>query len=125
VDGTIPVIFALGDVNGLVPASVLPQLREFELRADWWAVSVMANAGWDPAALVRYIGRMQPAEDPRQKFSPLPERDVRLVNLIDAIRDVPGGRYSVSDEFPRIQEEIRAAMPVTLPREIPSLRKPQ
>jgi predicted Zn-dependent protease len=117
--GAVPMIFIGGDPNNsLIPASRIPERREFELAADRWSVAAMARAGWDPAALLRYIERMQPPDN--SKSSPLPARETRIANLQEAIALVPPGTYSETADFSNVRDQFSPA-----PRKIPSLRHPQ
>ena len=115
--GTIPVIFVDSFMgNAQLPATVMDQRRGIELQADTVAALVMSRAGTDPAALVRYVERVQPPDQPR---SPFPPRDARIAALREAIRDIPPAAYAESPEFYRIQERVRPAPPK--PRSPPSL----
>ena len=119
-DGSIPVIFIGAGGDALLPSGMLSQQREFELDADRWTVDAMARAGWNPASLLRYVEREQPAEGSALKYSALPAREARIANLEQAIRLAPRAADSESGEFLRVQQEIR---PVARP--IPSLRNPR
>jgi predicted Zn-dependent protease len=77
VSQAIPLIYMGGWTysSTAIPMGFLKLLREFELEADMLAVHVMARAGFDPAALVRYLEREQHDDDRRPTaFSPLPPR---------------------------------------------------
>jgi predicted Zn-dependent protease len=73
---TIPLVFMGGWGGGcsevLIPRAFLASQRSQELEADVLAVQTMAQAGFDPMALVRYIERVQPAA------AALPDRDQRV-----------------------------------------------
>jgi beta-barrel assembly-enhancing protease len=108
--GTIPLIF-LGGFGGdfvLSPAATIDQLREKELEADTSAILSMSRAGFDPAALLRYVERVQPPDRPRSRFPP---RADRIAALQKAIRDLPPTSYSESDEFYAIQQQMRPLPP--------------
>jgi hypothetical protein len=64
--------------------------------------------GFDPAALLRYIERVQPPDRPR---SPFPARVDPVAALQKAIQDLPSASYSESDEFYAIQEQMRPLPP--------------
>jgi predicted Zn-dependent protease len=99
--------------NAPLPTDVMYQRRAVELQADTIAALAMSRAGFDPAGLVRYIDQVQPPDQPR---SPFPVRADRIAALQKAIRDLPLGYYSESDEFYAIQEQMRP-----LPRPPPTL----
>ena len=96
-----------------VPLGFLTFQRAFEREADLLAIRMMAGAGCDPDALVRYIGRVQAPPDATgsKVFSPLPERDQRVAAMQQAIRDLPARAYSSGEEFPPIQDEVRRLAP--------------
>jgi len=82
--------------------------RGFESEADLLAAQAMARAGYDPGALIRYIKRVQiDRTDQPKVFSPLPLRDARIAALEQVIRGLPAQRYSSSEEYQRVQEEVR------------------
>jgi len=110
--GTIPLIFFGGFTDCLLPASAMDQVRVMELQADTTAVLAMPRAGFDPAALLRYVERVQP---PDQPHSPFPARAARVAALRETIRDLPPATYAQSDEFYRIQERARPAPPKPQP----------
>jgi hypothetical protein len=106
----VPVFFISG--NGqMVPTPFIKNMRAGALRADAEAVRMMSRAGFDPAALRRYIERTQP---PDQPHSPFPPRATRIAALQEATRDIPSAVYSESNEFYRIQALVRPA-PSTRP----------
>lgn len=109
-----------------VPLGFLRFQRTLELEADRLAIGMMAGAGCDPDALVRYIGRVQPPPDQTTSklFSPLPERDERVAAMRQAIQELPPRAYSPGKEFPPIQDEVRRLTPNPAPR-APSLIRPQ
>jgi predicted Zn-dependent protease len=88
-----------------VPLGFLKMHRVLELQADTMAVQMMSDAGYDPAALARYIEREQAPDDPQPKpFSPIPERSERVA----AIRAIVTGRvYPDHPGFTAIQDEVR------------------
>jgi predicted Zn-dependent protease len=105
-----------------IPLGLLSFQRTLELEADRLAIGMMAGAGCDPDALVRYIGRVQPQPDGTtpKVYSPLPERDQRLTAMEQAIQGLPARAYSSGEEFPPIQDEVRRLAP-----RAPSLVRPQ
>ena len=91
-----------------VPLGLLPLMHAFEREADRIAVQSMAAAGYDPAALWRYLDRTLIAGSP--KFpSPFPSRETRIADLQQAIAELPPREYSSgTGEFERIREEVRS-----------------
>jgi len=86
--------------------------RAFETQADLLAIQTMSAAGYDPGALVTYIGRMQPEDKGEpQVFTAFPPRAARIAHLEKAIQDLLPKTYSSSDEFLRIQNEVRRLTP--------------
>jgi hypothetical protein len=77
----------------------------------------MAAAGYDPAAFLRYISRVQPEStgQVRVLFSPLPTRDQRIAAIQGAIRK--------PDDFKRIQDAVRGAMPKPPEQRPPTLKR--
>jgi len=106
--GTIPIFFVDSFDSGPMPTGVTDQRRERELQADASAILLLSRAGFDPAALLRYVERVQPLDRPR---SPFPARSDRIAALQQAIRDLPPASYSQSDEFYAIQEQVRLLRP--------------
>lgn len=107
-----PIITMIGTGDSVSPAFAKFQ-RAFESEADFLAVQMMARAGYDPNALVRYVARVQPADLGQPMYlSPLPQRDQRVQNLEVAIGKLnfsPGATNS--EEFQRIQNAVRPAPP--------------
>lgn len=144
--GTIPLFFMAGwagygmggwggsgaqGSNSVVPTGFLQSQRTFESEADRLAVTIAADAGYDPEGLARYIGRVQqdpgrvqrdpPSTAPPRAFPlPFPSRDERVQAIEQAIQALPVRSYSVSGDFARIQEEIRRTLPPPAP---PTLTK--
>lgn len=96
---TIPLIFTGG---GCSEGPMIPFARRTDgskSEADALAVQTMARAGFDPAALVRYIERTQP----------FPDRDHRAATMRAAMERLPQLNYEVRDEeFKAIQGEVRS-----------------
>jgi beta-barrel assembly-enhancing protease len=106
--GKIPIFFGDSFDSGPMPAGVIDQRREKELQADASAILLLSRAGFDPAALLRYVERVQPLDRSR---SPFPARADRIAALQKAIGDLPPASYSESDEFYAIQEQVRPLRP--------------
>ena len=90
-----------------VPMGMLAFQRASEAEADYFAVKAMAAAGYDPAGLASYLGRVQ-AEAASAVLSALPPRDRRVAAIQAEIRKMPAGEYTASDEFARVQTEVKA-----------------
>jgi predicted Zn-dependent protease len=115
--GTIPIVFVGGWGDSLlIPSAEVDQWRSMELQADTSAAVAMSRAGFDPAALVRYMERLQP---PDRRYSAFPPRASRIAALEQTIRDLPPSAHMQSDEFYRIQELAR---PATSKPRSPTLR---
>jgi beta-barrel assembly-enhancing protease len=89
-----------------VPVAMLMFQREFEAEADVSALQLAAAAGFDPAALARYIDRTQ-VDEGSKAFSSMPLRSARLEKIDSAITRLPVRAYSQSNEFLAIQAELR------------------
>jgi predicted Zn-dependent protease len=119
---TIPLIYPGGWAVGnaqqrLIPVGFLSFQRRFELEADQVAVPTMAAAGYDPAAFLRYISRVQTESTSQTTvFSPMPTRDQRIAAIQGAIRKL--------DDFKRIQDAVRGSMPKQAENRPPTLRRP-
>jgi predicted Zn-dependent protease len=122
--GTIPLVFiaSFTGESALLPVAYLNRQREAELQADRLAVQDVSRAGLDPAALLRYIQRVQPVDRP---FSPFPPREARIAALEEAIRELPPVTPTDSGKFFVVQElarsDVREPDPVTRPR--PTLKR--
>jgi predicted Zn-dependent protease len=126
--GDVPLVYVGGwsghGGEASLPVGFLGFWRAFELEADGLAVKMISGAGYDPRALVRYIGRVQPEDTARLKvFSALPSRDSRIGDMEKAIQALPSKTYSSRDELPSIQSEVRRLTPNQVRRE-PSLLHP-
>ncbi|MEO8595610.1 MAG: M48 family metalloprotease [Candidatus Solibacter sp.] len=132
---SIPLIFMDGWLPGrdvAIPLRFMAQLRSSELEADASSVEAMAHAGFDPAALVRYLERVRPGPPGTQPkvFSRLPDHDQRIAALGAAIARLPQARYAEpATEFAAIREEVAPLMaqpennPATRQRQPPTLRR--
>jgi predicted Zn-dependent protease len=121
---TIPLIFMGGwtgygigqDSSVLLPAGFLKSRRQFEDDADALAVTMTSRAGFDPEALVRYIGRVPPTEvgTTSTAFATLPTPDQRVASMRTAIQALPQQTYVTPDRagFTGVQAEVRRLMPV-------------
>jgi len=104
----------------MTPLGMRPFMQRYELRADQIAVRTLSQAGYDPAALARYVDRMQTDNVPLE-FSSLPPREERLAALRQAIADLPPGDYTTdTGEFEVVRDEVRTFMERLHPA--PSLR---
>jgi len=92
--GAIPLIFMGGEPMRLGPKA--GELRTFEWEADERAVKMIADVGYDPEALVRYIARVSPADTER------------LEAVRKAVGTLPPQASSVIDssQFQRIREKL-------------------
>lgn len=117
----IPLIFvgswtANGQEDLMIPAAVLAAQRGYELDADRLAIRTMAAAGYDPAALIRYIDRTRsPRTAVQETRSALPAVADRLAALGQAVQELPAGAYSTGDGLASIQAEIRRLDPPPKP----------
>jgi predicted Zn-dependent protease len=121
---SVPLLFMGGTTGShasqaalAIPLGFLSFMRKNELQADRMAVQAMARSGYDPAALVRYIERMQVASPQESSArSPLPPSDARLSELRQAIAELPPLAYPASTgEYERVREEVRGALQVRPP----------
>jgi predicted Zn-dependent protease len=120
---TIPLLFQGGwtgygirQTAGVqIPIGFLQFQRGLETRADQLAVAISSAAGYDPSALVRYIGRMRTNEPgtTSKVFSAMPLPADRVSSMQTAIQALPQQTYTVpdADEFARIQAEVRRLAP--------------
>jgi hypothetical protein len=112
---------------------VLAERRKIELQGGKSAVLVMSRAGFDPAALLRYVERVQPPDAKAgvsshfedQWFSTFPARADRIAALQKALRGLPAalvGRRVRS--FARFKSRCVPASEV--PKSVgPTLSKPE
>jgi predicted Zn-dependent protease len=129
---SVPLIFGAGGScteGGALPVGFTATQRGFELQADAWSLQTMAQAGFDPKALVRYTEREQPGPlDQRSvELSPIPPRDQRVAAMTSIIEGLKAPNYPAraDGDFAAAREEVRRFV---LPRNSapPSLkRKPE
>jgi predicted Zn-dependent protease len=94
-----------------MPVGMAQMRRKRELAADRLAVQGMAGAGYDPAALARYLERAQPAALAESKmYSPFPDRAQRLATIRTAIGELPAQNYARHPGFDAVQAEVRRLM---------------
>jgi beta-barrel assembly-enhancing protease len=110
-----------------VPSGFLATQQAIEREADALALHAMAQAGFDPRALVRYTERVQPAPSAARStaYSMLPPRDQRVAAMTSIIEAMAPTNYSASvdgDEFAAAREEVRRAVATNSPAP-PSLRR--
>jgi predicted Zn-dependent protease len=121
---TIPLVFMGGwggygarQASGsLIPVGMLQFQRTLETEADAQAIQIVSAAGFDPAALVRYIVRVQTASPGTTGavFAVLPPAGQRASLMETAIQALPQRTYPVwdPDALGRIQAEVRRVAPV-------------
>jgi predicted Zn-dependent protease len=88
-----------GDDDSLFLIAFRSIRRGYETEADVLAVRMTSGTGYDPEALVRYIGRTEPVDS----------RESRIARLEIAIQALPPRAYSTGsvDEFAHIQDLVR------------------
>lgn len=104
----------------LLPIGALPAQRQQELEADQFGVNLAASAGFVPNGLRRYLERMQ-GED--AKWSPLPERGLRLARLDEILATLPAGEPESSTQFDEARDAVREAIGLPPPHRPPTLRR--
>jgi predicted Zn-dependent protease len=123
----IPLIFMGGCSEGrAIPLGLMASQRSAELEADSLAVRIMARAGLDPRALAQYLDRVQvrTAGSISKAYSPLPDRDRRLANILSAIEKLPTVGYAAvapAEFFAARQEVRRLGEPSVRPQRPPTL----
>jgi beta-barrel assembly-enhancing protease len=100
-------------VQGAMPMGYLQFQQAFERQADYFAVQIMAQAGYDPAALAAYVNRVQPPpkrrNDTSRSFSPWPPAEERIKLMQKEIAKLlPGQAYSAGDQIEPIQAAVRS-----------------
>jgi predicted Zn-dependent protease len=78
------------------PLGFLTFARQFELQADQLAVGAIAEAGYDPTAMVLYLEQHRPSDGGQvsQVFSAHPTASKRIETVNVAIRELPARLYS-------------------------------
>lgn len=125
--GQIPLYFWGSLSNQLAfPVSALTELRAMELAADKSAVAVVSGVGFDPAALLSYVEREQPASATvRPALSRLPPLAERSAALTQAIRELPPRATYIENtsDFTATKALVLAELtPPAQPRPRPSLK---
>jgi predicted Zn-dependent protease len=79
-----------------IPLGFLTFARQFELQADQVAVGMIAEVGYDPAVMVRYLEQQRPSDGGQisQVFSAHPSVSKRIETVTAAIRMLPALSYS-------------------------------
>ena len=108
--------------KSLVPLGLLWNMRRFEEEADRMAIPALARAGYDPAALVAYLRRVQP-ERTAEDYPAMPEKARRLAGMEAAIRELPSAAFDTRNRLPGIQGELRRLSPSVPKPEPPRLRR--
>ena len=102
-----------------IPLGMLQIWRKYELDADRLAARNMAAAGYDPAALARYIERVQSPDETQVKmWSALPPRSARLEAIRAVIAGLPAQVYGPREGLEKVQDDVRrltASPPPTPP----------
>ncbi len=112
---SIPLIFIGGGDDQMIPMGFRETFRANELEADRKAIKLLADAGYDPVALLRYIRRTQ--RDSMNSF--LPPRVERIDAMEKTLADIP---EQPSSEFAIVQKRVRGL--IALPKkEPPTLRR--
>lgn len=102
--------YAMAQGRGLlIPLSLLSTWRGFELQADRLAAERMPAAGYDPAALIRYMERDRPSQPGTvaRVFSVLPDREARVRAIQTVVVSLPPQTYSPHPDFAAMQDEVR------------------
>lgn len=97
-----------------IPLGMLAFQRRVELESDTLAARLMSSAGYDPAALARYIDREQALHDAQpNRWSPLPTRTQRLGAIQAMIDRLPPRVYEPHSRLEAIQIEVHHLTPST------------
>jgi predicted Zn-dependent protease len=122
--GSVPLIF-MGALTAscsgaaAIPISFLETLRNAELEADALAVQTMARAGFEPAALVRFVSRVQ--KDTSTRFSSMPAREQRVATMRSVIEKLPEQEFAAGPmvDFVAAKEEVRRLAGQRAPSPVP------
>jgi predicted Zn-dependent protease len=112
----IPLVF-MGGWTGderMMPAAFARTHQKREMEADKSALRLLAAAGYDPAALLRYVERFR-----------TPAREDRIAALAEAVQALEPRSYSVSGGFDAARDEVRRLLnqPPAEKKEPPTLRR--
>lgn len=100
--------YAMPEGQSPVPLGMLQMWRKYELDADRLAARKMATAGYDPAALARYIERVQAPDKMQPKmWSALPQRSQRVEAIRAVLGELPAQVYGPHEGLEKVQEEVR------------------
>ncbi|MFN3324055.1 MAG: M48 family metalloprotease [Bryobacteraceae bacterium] len=91
--------------------------HEAEVEADRMGVRLAAEAGFDPAALRRYLDRVRPVA------AGIEIREARLAALDEAVRGLPSVAPSAPEEFLWAQEALHSTRDKAQARPAPTLRR--
>lgn len=128
---SIPLVFAGGwtgyavreSQSQAIPLGMLQGLRTSELDADRLAARTMEALGYDPAALARYIERVQPPDTAQPRAgAALPQRSQRVEAIRAVIASLPAQTYGPHEGLEKVQEEVRRLTART-PKAPPTLAK--
>lgn len=103
----------------LLPLALREAQRARELEADAAGLRLAAKAGFDARAWRHYVAREQADEQRMQSM--LPEKELRLARLDEALAALPRVAGEDSDEFIRLQGVLRVR--VSAARQRPSLQR--
>jgi predicted Zn-dependent protease len=127
-DASIPLIF-MGGWGGsctegvAIPRGFVTARMNYEREADAMAIQIMAGAGFDPHALLRYTERVLSSTSSSTLPTHLP-RDERIATITAAISKLPAAQYAASSDadFVAAREEVRLSVQAHR-RTPPSLRR--
>lgn len=115
--GQVPLVFAgagarvgvpADDDRAFIPLGLIPTQCEAELAADRGGVTMLSAAGYQPAALLRYISRTQRDLSPgKTARSMLPPRQERIAALQSAIAVLPAGGVDDGAKFASTRTRVR------------------
>jgi predicted Zn-dependent protease len=122
--GGIPLFFNITAGDGMLPLGMLKTARQHEIDADRYSVRATASAGYDPAALIRYIDRVQSAL-PDRPHSSLPPRHERLAALWQTVQTLTPQRSPATQGFDAARDQVSRILNRPHPRKNwpPTLRR--
>ncbi|MEO7144690.1 MAG: M48 family metalloprotease [Bryobacteraceae bacterium] len=94
------------------PTSVLGLARKYELDADALAVLILAEAGYDPSALVKFLKKPPPDDRSEQVVvaSSLPPVASRIAEMEKVIATLPAANYTAqTGEFDAIDAKLKSS----------------